>query len=111
MSNDSKAISLALAHAVASHKVPDEVVARVADKISAAKHKVRGVDICKYGICIDYILDGSRAWNSIPDLVQVPGSQIYGLRVFPWGIPDPDLLHIQVEHAFEELAPYVERGI
>ena len=111
MSNDPKAVAAALAHVVSARKVPDKVVNAVAEKLAASKYKIGGIDICKYGICIDYILQGRDAWRTIPDLVEIRDAQVYGLRVFPWGIPWPDVLHVHVDHGFEELAPYVERGL
>ena len=101
-------LQMALARAVASRKVPDNVVAKIAKKISTSKLPIKGIDICVYGICIDYVIDDEKWWKFVPDLMAIPESRIRGLRVFPWGIPAPDVFHVQIEHEFEELGPYLE---
>ncbi len=108
MAVSDKAMRLALARAVASRKVPNQVVAKVAKRLSASKLDIRGIDICVYGICLDYIIDRKDWWEVMPDIMTVPGTRIRDIHVFPWGIPVPDIFHVQVEHEIEELAPFMD---
>ncbi len=107
MKNQSKDISVALARAVASRKVPAEIVSKISAKLSESTVPIRGIDICAYGICIDYIVDRRDWWDVIPSITTLTGSRMRSLRLFPWGIPVDDIFHIRVEHEFEELAPFM----
>jgi hypothetical protein len=108
MAVSDKAMRLALARAVANRKVPNQVVAKVAKKLSVSKLDIRGIDICVYGICLDYIIDRKDWWEAMPDIMAIRGTRIRDIHVFPWGIPVPDVFHVQVEHEISELAPYME---
>ncbi len=105
MSNDVKLVSKALARAVASRKVENRAVNELAERISRASYQIRGVDICTYGICLDYFIDNKNWWEVIPELVEVGGGRVGRIEVFPYGIIDPDLFHVRIEQDFEEIRP------
>lgn len=106
---DAGELRMALARAVASRKVSDAAITAVAERLAKAKLPIRGIDICAYGICIDYFFTDERWAKILPDLVNMKGGRAHSITVFPWGIPRPDLFRVRVEHQFEELAPTLGR--
>lgn len=100
---DAGEIRMALARAVASRKVPDDAIAAVADRLARHKLPIRGIDICAYGICIDYFFTDDRWSRVLPEILKLKGSHVHSITVFPWGIPVPDLFRVRVEQQFEEL--------
>jgi len=103
MANEVKDVRRALARAVAQRRVEDPIIDEVANQIAAVKHPIRGINVCERGICIDYILDGNDWRQTLPELIDVEGARLQGIEVFPWGIIDPDILHIRVIQEFEQL--------
>ena len=101
---DANEIRVALARAVATRKVSDAVVASVADRLAATKLPIRGIDVCAYGICIDYFFTDDRWAKVLPEMLKAKGSHVHSITVFPWGIPWPDLFRVRVEQEFDELA-------
>lgn len=98
-----KEVRIALARAVASRQVPDKAINAVAKRLIATKLPIRRIDICTYGICIDYFFTDDRWATAVKDLVKVGGADIRQITVFPWGIPFPDIFRVRVEQQFEEL--------
>lgn len=96
MANDINAVRTALARCVAEHKIADDVIDTAAKQLATAKHPIRGIDICMYGICLDYFIDGEDWWHILPELVQIDGGQLKGIEIFPWGIPVPDIFRVRV---------------
>ena len=82
-----------LSRKLATHKISDERVNELAKGVflEGAKH-VR-LDICAYGICIDYLIDKPR----IEAVLKLEG--LRRIEVFPYGIPVPDIFrtHLEVE--------------
>ncbi|CAA6799936.1 MAG: Unknown protein [uncultured Sulfurovum sp.] len=109
MSNKKKELAVALARKVAHLEVPDEVVERAVAKMAVGKEKIRGVDICTHGICLDYIIEGDTPWKILESVVTLDGIPTRGVKVFPMGIIDPDFLHVQVQHEIPELAGYIKQ--
>jgi hypothetical protein len=101
--NDVNHVRAALARSIAERKVPDEVIDVVAKQLATAKHQIRGIDICMYGICLDYFIDGGEWWQRLPELVEVEGGRLKGIEIFPWGIPVPDILHVRVTQIMDML--------
>jgi hypothetical protein len=101
MANDAKAVRTALARAVATRQVPDEVIDLMTKQLTAAKLPIRGIDICTYGICIDFIIDDMEWWRKLPDVTVLDGATLKNLEVFPWGIPFPDIVHVRVAQSFD----------
>jgi hypothetical protein len=102
--SEAEEIRVALARAVATRQVPDQAIASVAKRLAAAKLSVRGIDICAYGICIDYFFTDDRWTRVLPDLIKAKGTRVHNITVFPWGIPVPDLYRVRVEQEFDEFA-------
>jgi hypothetical protein len=96
----------ALALAVARHEVPDEVISKVAERLSSIKLRIRGLDVCTHGICIDYFASDVGWMEKLTDLLRLERSYVYEINVLTHGTPVPDIYHIRVEQQFEELAPY-----
>jgi hypothetical protein len=103
MANEFKDVRNALARAVAEHRVPDEAIDIAAEQIAASKYKIRGLDVCAYGICIDYIINRDEWENVLNDLVLVKGGVVRDIEVFPWGIPFPDILHLKVKQSLDAM--------
>jgi hypothetical protein len=101
MANEFNDVRAALARAVAERKIPDDVIDLAAKQIATAQHPIRGLDICAYGICIDYFLDGKDWWRILPELVQIEGGYLRGIEVFPWGIPFPDIFRVRVTQSLD----------
>lgn len=99
-------VRLALARAVATRKVPNEVIATVAKRLSESKFSIRGIDVCAYGICLDYFFDRDEWWQVLPDIMKLEGARVHTITVFPWGIPWPDIFRVRVEQEFDELAAF-----
>ena len=96
-------LRLAIARAVASRKITDDAISAVAKKLSAIKHPIRGIDVCTHGICIDYFFSGDEWLKALPELVRAKDSRVYGVEIFPWGIPFPDIYRVRVQQDFQEL--------
>jgi hypothetical protein len=101
--SDPQQIRLELARAVAGRRVADEAVAALAKRLAASKLPIRAIDVCTYGICIDYFFNDDRWMKVLPDILKLRGSRVRTLTVFPWGIPDPDIFRVRVEQDFDEL--------
>jgi len=107
--NDAHAVRLALAKAVANRKVSDDAISSVAKRLAASKYKIRGIDVCIYGICIDYIFDNDQWHQALPELVRIEKGRARGIDILIWGIPWPEIFRVRVGHEFEEL-PAVNPG-
>lgn len=98
-----KTIRTALAQAVVQRDVPDDVV----DSLSASLAKlkvsegIRRLDVCTYGICVDYFVGPDRWREMITDLLNE--RRVRRIETFPWGILDPDLIQIKVEYQVNEI--------
>jgi hypothetical protein len=103
-------LRLALARAVAGRKISDDAISAVAKKLAASKQKIRGIDNCVYGICIDYFFDSADDWTKlVPELVRSKDARLHGIEVFPWGIPFPDIYRVRVQQDFPELGGQAQR--
>ena len=107
--NDVSDLRLALARAVAARQVPDDAILAVAKNLAAGKNKIRGIDVCVYGICIDYFFEGDQWIRALPELVRGKDARLHSIEVFPWGIPWPDLYRIRVQAEFDQFASYNPR--
>lgn len=103
MANTTEEIRTVLARAVANRTVSDKAIDEVAMQIAKAKHPIRKLDICTLGICWDYFVDNEDWWSTLPDLVSIPGSQLIGIEIFPFGIPWPDLFQVRVTQRFDAI--------
>jgi hypothetical protein len=101
MANDPKSVRMALARALANHTISDDVIDIAADQIASIQHPIRGLDVCAYGICIDFFLEDQEWWRILPELIDVKGGRLTGIEIFPWGIINPDLLHVRVTQSLD----------
>lgn len=96
---EKKQVAAALAERLANHRVPDRVVDSLAAEISVARHAPIGVDVCMYGICLDYFVDRPKLKDLLEEL-RIDHS-LGGVRIFPKGIINPDKFLVQVERAVD----------
>jgi hypothetical protein len=103
MENDFSSIRNALARAVADRRVSDEAIDLAAKQLTDIKYRIRGLDVCAYGICLDFILTERDWWQALPGLIQVDGGVVRGIEIFPWGIPWPDILRVRVTQSLDAI--------
>ena len=103
MANNVRDVHTALARAIAERKVDVNAIEAVAKRIAAVKQQIRGIDVCERGICIDFFIDGDDWQKALPGLIDIRGGRFRGIEIFPWGIINPDILHIRVTQEFEEM--------
>lgn len=91
---DTDGVRLALAKAVAHRDVDARTIGSIAKKLNYG-HRIRGIDPCIYGICLDFVVDRL----DLDDIIRgaVDAGRIGEIRVFPWGIPWPDVFHVRIE--------------
>jgi len=92
-------VRVALARAVADRKIDANAIDNVAAQLSEFDYKIRGVNPCIYGICLDFFIERPEINELFAKVLEV--GRVREVRVFPWGIPWPDLFHVQVEQQFE----------
>ena len=71
MPNKAKEVNVALARAVAGRNVSAKAVSAAAGRLAKIKPTIHGIDICKYGICLDYWLTADQLRDRIGDIIQV----------------------------------------
>lgn len=103
MTNKTEDIRTALARAVANRRISDDAIDEVAKQIANAKFPIRKLDICTVGICFDYFVDSQDWWNTLPELINITGSELKGIEIFPFGIPMPDLFQVRITQSFDTL--------
>jgi len=94
--NDVNDVRAAVARSVAERKISADAVDVIAKQLATVNQKIRAIDICTHGICIDFFIDGKEWWQTLPELATIEGGQLKGIEIFPWGIPFPDILHVRV---------------
>ena len=94
-----RALASAFSKRLAAHKVSDETVNQLATTVSGMRAQPIDIDICQYGICLDYWVNR----KSLGEFVnQLEGDNtLGGIRVFPKGIINPDAFLVSVEHVLE----------
>lgn len=108
-----EAIREALAMAVASRQVPDDVVRGVAKRLADLPQLPARIDVCSRGICIDVFHRGDDDWTAPLKAFsdRYWSERIRKIDLFPWGIPFPDLLQMRVQLQFDELAPFMDATV
>ena len=91
----------ALAARLAARDIPDDVLKSISKRLAIADLTIGGVDFCPYGICIDYFSEKPVALDRLNDL-----GRYRALRLFPWGIIDPDIFRVNVEVHIPELQKF-----
>ena len=101
MANNERDIAVALAKAVASRNLPDEAIKGIASNLANIEHEIKRIDICKFGICLDFWTDQELSGSDI--VSPLINSSLGEFRIFKYGILNPDLFHTQTELGFEQL--------
>jgi hypothetical protein len=96
MANDAKSVRLALANALADFKVDDSVIESAAKQLAQLPVPIRKIDICQFGICLDFFLEGEEWQQSLQSLLQINGGGLQKIEIFPYGILNPEMVHVQL---------------
>lgn len=92
-----KQVAGSLAKYLAGHNFKAGALDKLAQGVVDSKMEPLGVDVCTHGICLDYVIDRKNLGDLIDTLKDRDG--IAGIKVFPWGIVNPDRFRVTVEHA------------
>ena len=103
MSNDPKQVAIALADAVASRRVSKDDVNKAAERLAEINPAIRRIEICKYGICIDYLMKPAELRKNVTDMWNSPAGLVRNLEIFPYGIVEPDLFNVRAALEMDEL--------
>lgn len=87
----------ALSQRLAGREVDDEAINSLADEMLRTDQNPIDVDICQYGICIDYFVDRGEIGSLLERLSF--DERLGGIKIFPKGIIDPTSFLVQVERA------------
>ena len=104
MYNDRKELYLALSKKISQKEIPDEVIEKTVEKLAISKEKILRIDVCTYGICLDYKLFGDT-----PSIYERIGNIFLedivcrDINIFPFGIPFPNILDIKVVYHVPEI--------
>ncbi len=96
-----RAVHMALADRLASRDIPDDVLKVISDRLTIEDMTIGGVDFCPYGICIDYFSEKPLVLEAFKGL-----GRYRELRLFPWGIIDPEIWRARVEVQVPELQKF-----
>lgn len=96
MTHDVDQLRVGIAKAVAARKIDGSAIDSIAKQLNFPV-PIRGIDPCPYGICFDFFVD----FKDVIELLKV--GPLGPVKVFPWGFPEPDLFHVQIERDFAEL--------
>ena len=93
-----KQLAQRLSTSLASFKLPATAINQIADRVLVEGLDIRRFNPCIYGICIDYFTD------KMPELAHFNEKQLVAKwEVFPYGILEWDLFHVQVAYNVPEL--------
>ena len=93
-----KELSDRMSQRLASFKIGDEAISRLANRVLVDGLSIVKIDPCIYGICIDYYTD------RVPKLDNIfREKDIARVEVFPYGIIDWDRFHVRVGFNVAEL--------
>lgn len=93
---DVREVAAAFSKRLAAHKVSDEAVELLAKQVVVAGSRPIDIDICQYGICIDYWVPRKGLGELLNRFERDP--TLGGIKVFPKGIINPDAFLVTVEH-------------
>ena len=90
-------LSARMSKRLANYKLGDAAIKRLVDRVLIEGLDIARIDPCIYGICIDY-------WTKeLPKLDLDIKRGISKWEVFPYGIIDWDLFHVQIAFEVNEL--------
>ena len=93
-----KELSQRLSKRLASFKLKDDVISKLAGGVIVEGLDLRKLDICAYGLCGDYF---TTRVPRLEGLLTKPN--IARVEVFPYGITNPDYFHVRVGFNVDEL--------
>lgn len=93
-----KDLSERLSKRLANFKLSNDVISKLAERVTIDGLSIGRFNPCIYGICIDYFT------NKVPSLDGILGrGGISMVEVFPYGIINPDRFHLRVGFNVDEL--------
>lgn len=95
-----KELLSSLTRQLAKADLPAEHTEALAKMVSNLRHKPIGIDICKYGICLDLLVEGGLEALDMRELEELAPGKIRDIEIFPWGIIRPDLMQVRVAQQF-----------
>lgn len=95
-----KEILHAVTRTLAKADLPEGSAEKLATMASRLGHRPIGVDICKYGICLDLLVDGGLDKFDLRKVEELAVGKIRDIEIFPWGIIRPDLLQVRIAQEF-----------
>ena len=81
---------------LAKAELPKESLEKLAKSVARSPHRAIGIDICKYGICLDLLVDGGIDRFDIREFEDLAIGRVRDIEIFPWGIIRPDLLRVRI---------------
>ena len=96
---DHKAVARAFAKRLAAHRISDTTVESLAKQETDSRLRPVGIDICQFGICLDYRTPRRSLSELMTQLEK--DETIGGIQIFPEGIIEPDDFRIRVDHILE----------
>jgi hypothetical protein len=94
---DARDLSERWSHRLANHRLSDDVIQRVADRVLVEGLEIARFDPCIYGICVDY-------WTKEPPRFELDIKRgISKWEVFPYGIIEWDMFHVRITFEVNEL--------
>ena len=93
---DKERLYQSLTRTLASKPLSETQLTELVSKIEASKHPVVGVDVCTYGICLDFAVPENLEDFSLADIIDVGIGPIRNIEIFPEGIILPDRLNVRV---------------
>lgn len=97
MANNPKHVGPALARALSSRKVSAKSIDQAAELLSKVNPEIKKLDICAYGFCGDWWFTRDDLQRNIHDVLMIDGVELGEVRIFKYGILDPDIFHVQAD--------------
>jgi hypothetical protein len=91
-------VSRSLSRALAGRKVSAARMREIVKSVSISGAVIKRIDICAYGICLDFFTRQPRVIGSL-----LASGRFGGVEVFPFGIVNPDLFLARAQMRVPEL--------
>jgi len=95
-----KEIMSAIAQRLAKAELDHQHLEGLAKMVSSVEHKAIGLDICKYGICLDLMVDLDLSKLDLGKIAELAPGKIRDIEIFPWGIVHPDFWRLRIAQEF-----------
>ncbi len=97
-STSTKEVQKALAGRLARYEIKNDVLKKVAHRVAKNGLKIGHIDVCPYGICIDYFCERRFSLDEF-----MADEKYRVVKLFPYGILVDDLFRVQVQMKVPEL--------